>query len=141
MEVGSSFLMDLIVKPVVAVVDDDRRVRESLESLIESAGFTAQVFGRGEDFLQRGHLTETSCLITDVRMRGMDGLELQRRVRLARPELPIIFITAHYDDEVERRALAEGAVCFIRKPFDAGELLRATRVALGKASKDNRKTR
>jgi FixJ family two-component response regulator len=140
MEVGSPFLMDLIVNPVVAVVDDDPRVRESLESLVESAGFTAQVFARGEDFLQKGHLTETSCLITDVRMPGMDGLDLQRRVRLTRPELPIIFITAHHDDELERMALAGGAFYFIRKPFDAEELLRATRVALGKASQDNRKT-
>jgi FixJ family two-component response regulator len=127
--------MDLILKPVVAVVDDDLRVRESLESLIESAGFTAQVFALGEDFLRSGHLTETSCLITDVRMPEMDGLALQRRVRLARPELPIIFITAHHDDELEQSALAEGAVCLIRKPFDAGELLRATKVALGKPPK------
>jgi FixJ family two-component response regulator len=140
MDVGSPFLMNLIVKPVIAVVDDDPRIRESLESLIESAGFTAQVFALGEDFLQRENLTETSCLITDIRMPGMDGLALQRRVRLARPELPIIFITAHHDDELERSALAEGAVYFIRKPFDAGELLRATKVALGKASNDNRKT-
>jgi FixJ family two-component response regulator len=140
MDVGSPFLMDLTLKPVVAVVDDDLRVRESLESLIESAGFTAQVFARGEDFLQRGHLAETSCLITDIRMPRMDGLDLQRRVRLARPELPIIFITAHHDDELERSALAEGAVCFIRKPFDAGELLRATRFALGKSSGHNQQT-
>jgi FixJ family two-component response regulator len=140
MDVGSPFLMNPIVKPVVAVVDDDPRIRESLESLIESAGFTAQVFALGEDFLQRENLTETNCLITDVRMPGMDGLALQRRVRLARPELPIIFITAHHDDDLERSALAEGAVCFIRKPFDAGELLRVTKVALGKASNDNRKT-
>jgi FixJ family two-component response regulator len=140
MDVGSPFLMDLIVKPVIAVVDDDPRVRESLESLIESAGFTAQVFALGADFLQREHLAATSCLITDVRMPGMDGLALQRRVRLARPELPVIFITAHHDDELERSALAEGAFCFIRKPFDAGELLRATKAALGKAYNDNRKT-
>jgi FixJ family two-component response regulator len=139
MDVGNPFLMDLITKPVVAVVDDDPRVRESLESLIESAGFTAQVFSLGEEFLQRGSLTETSCLITDIRMPGMDGLDLQRRVRLARPDLPIIFITAHHEDEVERRAFAEGAAFFIRKPFDAGELLRATKIALGKASKDSRK--
>jgi FixJ family two-component response regulator len=140
MDVGSPFLMNPIVKPVIAVVDDDPRIRESLQSLIESAGLTAQVFALGEDFLQRNNLTETSCLITDIRMPGMDGLALQRRVRLARPELPIIFITAHHDDELERSALAEGAVYFIRKPFDAGELLRATKVALGKASNDNRKT-
>jgi FixJ family two-component response regulator len=127
-------------KPIVAVVDDDPRLRESLESLIESAGFTARVFALGEDFLRGGQLEVTSCLITDVRMPGMDGLDLQRRVRLARLELPIIFITAHHEDEVERRAFAEGAAFFIRKPFDAEELLRATRLALSKSFTDNRKT-
>ena len=132
--------MDVQAKPVVAVVDDDPRVRESLESLLESAGFSARVFSLGEDFLRGDHLAATNCLITDVRMPGMDGIDLQRSIRLARPELPIIFITAHHDDELERRAFSEGAACFIRKPFDAGELLRATRVALGKTSKDNRKT-
>jgi FixJ family two-component response regulator len=126
--------MDASPKPVVVVVDDDPRVRESLESLIESSGLTARVFSHAEDFLRGGHLAATNCLITDVRMPGMDGLELQRRVRLVRPELPIIFITAHHDDQVERSALAEGAAFFIRKPFDAGELLRATRTALSKLS-------
>jgi FixJ family two-component response regulator len=126
--------MEALAKPVVAVVDDDRRVRESLESLIESSGISARVFSHADDFLRGGHLAATSCLITDVRMPGMDGLELQRRVRLVRPELPIIFITAHHDDQVERRALAEGAAFFIRKPFDAGDLLRATRTALSKSS-------
>jgi FixJ family two-component response regulator len=126
--------MDALAKPVVAVVDDDPRVRESLESLIESSGLTAWAFSHAEDFLQQGYLAATSCLITDVRMPGMGGLDLQRRVRLVRPELPIIFITAHHDDQVERSALAEGAAYFIRKPFDAGELLRATRTALGKSS-------
>jgi FixJ family two-component response regulator len=126
--------MDTSAKPVVAVVDDDPRVRESLESLIESSGLTARVFSHADDFLRGGHLAATNCLITDVRMPGMDGLELQRRVRLVRPELPIIFITAHHDDQVERSALAEGAAFFIRKPFDAGELLRATRTALSKFS-------
>jgi FixJ family two-component response regulator len=126
--------MDASPKPVVVVVDDDPRVRESLESLIESSGLTARVFSHAEDFLRGGHLAATNCLITDVRMPGMDGLELQRRVRLVRPELPIIFITAHHDDQVERRALAEGAAFFIRKPFDAGDLLRATRTALSKSS-------
>jgi FixJ family two-component response regulator len=132
--------MDGIAKPIVAVVDDDPRVRESLESLIESAGLTARVFSHAEDFLQGGHLAGTGCLITDVRMRGIDGLDLQRRVRLTRPELPVIFITGHHEDDVEQRALAEGAAFFIRKPFDAGELLRATRFALGESSGNNEKT-
>jgi FixJ family two-component response regulator len=126
--------MDRIKKPAIAVVDDDSRVRESLASLIESAGFTARVFPVAKDFLRGDFLTATSCLITDVRMPGMDGLELQRRVRLERPELPVIFITAHHDDEVERCAFAQGAAFFIRKPFDAEELLRAVGIALSEAS-------
>jgi FixJ family two-component response regulator len=131
--------MDGIAKPIVALVDDDPRIRESLESLIESAGFTARVFSHAQDFLRASHIAGTSCLITDVRMPGMDGLELQRRIRRVRPELPIIFITAHHDDDVEQRAIAEGAAFFIRKPFDARELLRATRLALGKSSGANEK--
>jgi FixJ family two-component response regulator len=130
--------MDRTTKPVIAVVDDDSRVRESLASLIESAGFAAQVFPLAKDFLRGDLLAATSCLITDVRMPGMDGLDLQRRVRLERPELPVIFITAHHDDEVERRAFAEGAAFFIRKPFDAEELLRAVGTALSEASGEPR---
>ena len=129
-----------LVKPIVAVVDDDPRVRESLESLMASAGLTACVFSRAEDFLRGGDLASAGCLITDVRMPGMDGVALQRHVRSLRPELPVIFITAHHDDEVERRALAEGAACFLRKPFDAGELLRATRNALSKTTTEQSET-
>jgi FixJ family two-component response regulator len=126
--------MDRITKPVIAVVDDDSRVRESLASLIESAGFTARVFALAKEFLQEDFMARTSCLITDVRMPGMDGLDLQRCVRLERPDLPVIFITAHHDDEVERCAFAQGAAFFIRKPFDAEELLRAVKIALSEAS-------
>jgi FixJ family two-component response regulator len=129
--------MDRTPKPVIAVVDDDSRVRESLASLIESAGFMVGVFSIAKDFLEDGFLATTSCLITDVRMPGMDGLELQRCVRLERPELPVIFITAHHDDEVERCAFAQGAAFFIRKPFDAEELLRAVKIALSEASEDH----
>jgi CheY-like chemotaxis protein len=127
-------LMVCIAKPVIAVVDDDSRVRESLASLMESAGFTALVFPLANDLLTGDFLAGTSCLITDVRMPGIDGLDLQRCVRLIRPDLPVIFITAHHDDEVERCAFAEGAAFFIRKPFDAEELLRAVRIALSEAS-------
>jgi FixJ family two-component response regulator len=126
--------MDRTTKPVIAVVDDDSRVRESLASLIESAGLTARVFSLAKEFLQEDFLARTSCLITDVRMPGMNGLDLQRCVRLERPALPVIFITAHHDDEVERCAFAQGAAFFIRKPFDAEELLRAVETALSEAS-------
>jgi FixJ family two-component response regulator len=132
--------MNVIAKPIVAVVDDDPRIRESLDSLIESAGLKARVFSLAEEFLQGEILAETSCLITDVRMPKMDGLELQRRIRLARPELPVIFITGHHEDDVERLALAQGAAFFLRKPFDAGELLRATRLALGQTHWGNEET-
>jgi FixJ family two-component response regulator len=124
--------MNSEIKPIVAVVDDDPRVRESLESLIESAGFTVRGFQLAEDFLKGGLLAETNCLITDVRMAGMGGLELQWRVRLVRSDLPVIFITAHHDDGVQQRALADGAACFIHKPFDAQDLLGAVRTALSR---------
>jgi FixJ family two-component response regulator len=81
-----------------------------------------RVFSSAEEVLQSGALAEASCLITDVRMPGMDGLELQRRVRIEYPKLPVLFISAHIDDEVRRRALEGGAVEFLYKPFD-GELL------------------
>jgi FixJ family two-component response regulator len=130
--------MNATSKPIVAVVDDDPRIRESLESLIESAGFKAQVFPLAEDFLSGELLAEIDCLITDVRMPKMDGLELQRLVRLKRPELPVIFITAHHEDRIEQCAFAQGAAFFVRKPFDAVELLRAIRLSLGTLPRDNK---
>jgi FixJ family two-component response regulator len=129
--------MNVISQPIVAVVDDDPRIRESLESLIESAGLKARVFSLAEDFLRGELLALTSCLITDVRMPKMDGLELQRRVRLKRPELPVIFITAHHEDRIEQRAFAQGAALFVRKPFDADELLQAIKLAVSKSHGDN----
>src|SRR5216683_4531493 len=108
-----------VAKHIVVGVDDDFRVRESIESLVESAGFAPLVFSSAEAFLQSGKLNEAICLITDVRMPGMDGIELQRRVRLERPKLPIIFISAHFDVEIRQRALDGGAVDFMYKPFDA----------------------
>ena len=125
-----------VAKHVVVGVDDDFRVRESIESLVESAGFATLVFSSAEAFLQSGRLAEATCLITDVRMPGMDGIELQRRVRLERPQLPIIFISAHYDDETRQRGLDRGAVAFLYKPFDAAELLGAIQTALNNSRED-----
>ncbi len=116
---------------VIAVVDDDFRILESLESLLESEGYKAEVFSSGEAFLQSKAIGAASCLVTDIRMPNVDGLELQRRVKCQRPELPIIFMTAHYDDEVERRVVEDGAAGFLRKSFSGAEFLRAIRHALG----------
>ena len=115
---------------IVAAVDDDFRVRESIESLVESAGHTPLVFASAEEFLQSGAPESAVCLITDVRMPGIDGLELQRRVRLKYPRLPVILITAHYDNETRQRALSQGAAGFLYKPFDAADLLSAIEFAL-----------
>jgi FixJ family two-component response regulator len=108
---------------IVAAVDDDRRVRESVQSVLESAGYDARAFESGEAFLESGVLSSVACVIVDVRLPGIDGVELQSRIRRDRPDLPIVFVTAHDDDDVRRRAMREGAVAFMVKPFDGGELL------------------
>jgi FixJ family two-component response regulator len=125
--------IDGVRKHIVVAVDDDYGVRESIESLVESAGYTPLTFSSAEQFLGSGTLSATVCLITDVRMPGMDGLELQRRVRLERPKLSVIFISAHYDDEIRQRALDQGAVGFLYKPFDAADLLGAIQPAVSKS--------
>jgi FixJ family two-component response regulator len=118
---------------IVVAVDDDFRVRESLESLIESAGYEPVVFSSAEEFLQSGTLTAATCVITDVRMPGMDGIELQRRIKIERPELPVIFISAHNHAEIRQKALDDGAFDFLFKPFNAADLLETIQAALAKA--------
>jgi FixJ family two-component response regulator len=108
---------------VVAAVDDDRRVRESIQSILESAGYEPVAFESGEAFLASGTLSQVICVVADVRLPGIDGLELQRRVRRDRPSVPMIFITAHDDDHIRQQALRDGAAAFMVKPFDGGELL------------------
>jgi FixJ family two-component response regulator len=108
---------------LVATVDDDRRVRESVQNVLESAGYDAITFESAETFLLSGVLSRVTCVIADVRLPGMDGTELQRRIRLERRQLPVILITAHDDEDVRRQALRDGAVAFLVKPFDGGDLL------------------
>jgi FixJ family two-component response regulator len=122
------------VIPIVAAVDDDFRVRESIKSLLESAGYAPAVFSCAEEFLQSGALATATCVISDVRMPGMDGIELQRRIRLERPTLPVILISAHYNAEVRQTAIDEGAVDFLYKPFDATDLLKIVQSAVTKAA-------
>jgi len=119
-----------VEKDVVVGVDDDFRVCESIVRLAESAGYTSLVFRSAEALLESGALREAACLVSDIRMPGMDGLELQRRVRAAYPELPVILISAHVDDQIRRRAIEEGAADFLYKPFDGEELLGSIQRAL-----------
>lgn len=109
---------------LVAVVDDDRRVRESVRSALESAGYDAVTFESAESLLRSGALARAACVIADVRLPGMSGTALQQRIRQEIGQLPVIFITAHDDEDVRRRARRDGAVAFLVKPFDGGELLR-----------------
>jgi FixJ family two-component response regulator len=116
--------------PRISVVDDDDSVRESLGGLIRSVGFGVMVFGSAEEFLTSDRLRDTDCLILDVRMPGMNGLELQRRLATNHFAIPIIFITAHGDEEARVRALNGGAVEYLLKPFSEEALLRAIDTAL-----------
>ncbi len=109
--------------PVVATVDDDRRVRESIHSVLESAGYDAAMFESAEAFLESGMLPLLGCVIADVRLPGLDGIALQQRIREREPRMPVIFVTAHDDDDIRERALRGGAVAFMVKPFDGALLL------------------
>ena len=114
----------------VAIVDDEAAVRDALLDLLDEAGFPACAFASGEEFLASGRQYACSCLITDIRMPGMSGLDLQSRLNAERLRVPIIFITAHGDERLRMRALRAGAVEFLAKPFDDEVLLDTVRAAL-----------
>jgi|ERR1700678_2489934 FixJ family two-component response regulator len=123
--------------PLVAIVDDDESVRSSACMLVTSLGFRCEAFARARDFLESPVQDELSCVILDILMPGMGGLELQRLLARTRPWLPIIFITAHATERDEAQAMAAGAVAMLRKPVTEGVLLEAIRSALGsRASRD-----
>jgi FixJ family two-component response regulator len=118
------------VKPIVFVVDDDISVRESLQSLIRCAGWEAETFASAEEFLGRSRALGPSCLVLDVSLPDLNGLELQRRIGGDRTEMPIIFITGHGDVPMTVRAMKAGAVEFLTKPFNDEVLLNAIRDAI-----------
>ena len=117
-------------KALVCVVDDDCLIRDSTRRLLRSFGFKAETFASAEEFRSSGYLEETACLILDVRMPGMSGLELQRQLVAANSHTPIIFITAHEEDDWRRQALEAGAVAYFPKPVSREELLNAINAAL-----------
>ena len=119
--------------PLISIVDDDESVREALKSLIDSVGFRAELFSSGEEFLNSTYVSETACLITDVRMPGMSGLDLQDRLNAAHSSVPIVFISAHDDKEARARGLRGGAIAFLQKPFSEDSLLGAITDCLDKS--------
>ena len=116
--------------PLVSIVDDDDSVRRSTRRLLRCSGLRAEAFASAGDFLQSSLLGETHCLVLDMRMPGMDGLELQRRLGEAGRRIPIIFLSARASEEEERRAWQAGASSFLRKPVNKEVLLNAIRTAL-----------
>jgi FixJ family two-component response regulator len=116
--------------PIISIVDDDDFFRNSLDNLIRSVGFRVQGFSSAESFLNSDQVRDTACLILDVRMPGMSGLELQRQLVAAQWGIPIIFVTAYGDDDARARALAAGAVAFLSKPCREEDLLHAIEAAL-----------
>jgi FixJ family two-component response regulator len=118
-------------KSRIAVVDDDESVREALKSLLRSTGFAAETYASAEEFLHSGGLEDTVCLLLDVRMPGISGVELRRYLELAGHDIPVIFITAHGDDSTRAQALGTNVVGFLTKPFTDEALLEAIGRALG----------
>ena len=119
-----------MTKNLISVVDDDESVRRTTTLLIESFGFRAAAFESAETFLNSGHLHDTSCLIVDVQMPGMDGLQLQSHLAAAGCGIPIIFITAYESKDSRQRAMQAGAAAFLGKPFSDEQLLQIIRSAL-----------
>ena len=115
---------------LVAIVDDDDSVRSALQGLLKAVGLPAQAFASAEEFLKSGQLHQTACLIADIRMPGMSGLELQAKLNAEHCRIPIIFITAHSDTKMRMQALRAGAVEFLAKPFNDEALLESVRAAL-----------
>ena len=115
---------------LVAVIDDDELVRTALEELLKSVGLSARSYASAEEFLKSGQQRQTGCLIADIRMPGMSGLELQAKLNADHYRIPTIFITAHGDEKMRMQALRAGAVEFLAKPFDDEVLLESVRAAL-----------
>ena len=117
-------------RALVSVVDDDESVRESLPDLLRECGFAVEAFASAEEFLVSECIGQTQCLLLDIAMPGMSGLELQRELTRRRHAIPIVFITAHGDETDRPRLLAQGAVACLFKPFSEAALLEAVHAAL-----------
>ena len=120
----------ILERNIIAIVDDDAPLREALGSLLNAAGFSTQVFASAEDFLNSAHRQNTICLVLDIRLPGMNGIELQRALNASGSSIPIVFITAHGDATVKDLVMSSGAAAFLNKPVRSGVLLKEINSAL-----------
>jgi FixJ family two-component response regulator len=124
-----------LTMPLICVVDDDASVAESTRYLIHSFGFPSKTFASAREFLSSCYVEEVACLILDIRMPEMDGLELQHRLAEINKRVPIVFVTAHANDIEEKRAIKGGAVAVLRKPVSEELLFNAIQAALGQSER------
>ena len=120
----------MAASPLIVIVDDDESIRDALTSLLRSVGWRAEGFASAEAFFQSGQVHTTACLLLDVQLPGISGLELQRQLRSSQVRIPIIFITAHGNEAMRAQALQAGALAFFAKPFSGTVLLEAIHTAL-----------
>jgi FixJ family two-component response regulator len=123
-----------LAKHVISIIDDDESVREATKSLVRSLGYKAAVFASAEEYLQSEQAGDSSCLITDLHMPGMSGADLQDRLIADGRQVPMIFVTAYYEEKVRDRVLDAGAYGFLRKPFNDESLIECLDKALSSAS-------
>lgn len=116
--------------PVISIIDDDASIRVAVERLLTSMGFAVHAFASANEFLGSPRLKDTLCIVADVEMPGMSGLELQDHLVARGANIPVIFITAFAEDRIRERALKGGAVCFLSKPFDEAQLLECVKRSL-----------
>ena len=117
-------------RPVISVVDDDESLRRSLSNLLRSVGFGVETFASAEEFLRSAQPENTGCLVLDLQMTGMSGLDLLRQLAFRDSRIRVVILTAHGDEETRRRSLQAGAVAFLDKPFHSDALLDAVRAAV-----------
>lgn len=123
-------------RPVISIVDDDESVRDGTADLIRSMGYIAKTFGGAEELLRSNRLHDTSCLISDMRMTGMTGLELHNHLMKSGHDIPTILITAFPNERDQRRAKKAGVVCYLTKPFNKDDLVAGIRLALDRHKTD-----
>ena len=118
--------------PVVSIIDDDASLRAATDNLLRSLGYTVYTFVSAEEFLRSAHFNDTSCVIADVQMPGMSGVDLQAQLLTRGHSVPFIFMTAFPEEAIRARAMKSGAICFLTKPFDRLTLTRCLDTALGR---------